>query len=460
MSRSLLTFWNLHRIPLLMLLLSMGLYAAFAYDLVRSDSVKLLTLVAGLFFLCYKLIQFEKWNYRFLVAAGILFRLVFLMAEPNLSPDYFRFLWDGSLMMRGVNPYLYTPDQWMEGAGPAFPLAGELHRGMEALSARNFSNYPPVNQYFFALARYLGGESLLGGVIALRATTVLADLGILYFGRRLLRQLNKAPHLIFWYFLNPLVIVELTGNLHFEGVMLFFFIFAMYLLVQGHWLLGALPYALSVGVKLMPLMLLPLALPLLGWKRALVFYAVLGAVLLGCIYPLYFPEFGDHYLQTLRLWFSNFEFNAGLYGLAEWIAVWQEAKPWEFIAAYGRLVPWVTAAVCLGLCLHPKMRQDRHWFSGALAVMALYYLISAVVHPWYLTFPLLLSLFTRWRFPLVWSALVLLSYTAYSDPMVEEKKLWLIVEYLAVYGVLLYEIIKHKANIFTLPKNSGSETAG
>ncbi|HSR60502.1 MAG TPA: hypothetical protein VLL47_07080, partial [Robiginitalea sp.] len=96
----------------------------------------------------------------------------------------------------------------------------------------------------------------------------------------------------------------------------------------------------------------------------------------------------------------------------------------------------------------------------ALAVMALYYLISAVVHPWYLTFPLLLSLFTRWRFPLVWSALVLLSYTAYSDPMIEEKKLWLIVEYLAVYGVLLYEIIKHKANIFTLPKNSGSETAG
>ena len=37
MSRSLLTFWNLHRIPLLMVLLSMGFYAAFAYDLVRSD---------------------------------------------------------------------------------------------------------------------------------------------------------------------------------------------------------------------------------------------------------------------------------------------------------------------------------------------------------------------------------------------------------------------------------------
>lgn len=460
MTWSPLTFWNLHRIPLLLLILSTGFYAAFAHDLERSDTVRLLTLLAALFFLCYKLIQFEKWNYRFLVAAGILFRLVFLWAEPNLSPDYFRFLWDGNLLAQGFNPYLFTPDQWMEGAGPAFPLAGELHGGMEGLSARNFSNYPPVNQYFFALARTLGGGSLAGGIIALRATTILADLGILYFGRRLLRYLNKAPHLIFWYFLNPMVIVELTGNLHFEGVMLFFFILAMYLLVQGHWFWGAIPFALSIGVKLMPLMLLPLMLPLLGWKRAAGFYLTLGACLAACLYPLYFPEFGAHYLQTLRLWFSNFEFNAGLYALAERVAVWQGAKPWLFIAAYGRFIPWVTAAASLLLCLHPKMRQGRHWFSGALAVVAVYYLASAVVHPWYLAFPLLVCLFTRWRFPLVWSALAMLSYTAYSGTEVVEKPMWLIIEYLAVYGFLLYEIIRYKGNIFSLPKNSGPETAG
>lgn len=459
MSRSLLTFWNLHRIPLLMLLLSMGFYAAFAYDLSRSDSVKLLTLLAGLFFLCYKLIQFEKWNYRFLVAAGILFRLVFVVALPNLSPDYFRFLWDGSLLAQGYNPYLYTPQQWMEGAGPAFPLAGELYQGMNGLNASHFSNYPPINQYFFALARLLGGDSVIGGIIALRGAVILADLGILYFGRRLLRHLNKPPHMIFWYFLNPMVIVELTGNLHFEGVMLFFFILAMYLLLSGKWLWGAIPFALSVGVKLMPLMVLPLVLPVLGWKRSAVFCAMVGAVLLGSLYPLYFAAFGEHYMQTLRLWFSNFEFNAGLYGLAEWLATWQGAKPWLFIARYGRVVPWVTAAVCLGLALHPKMRQGRHWFSGALAVVALYYLIAAVVHPWYLTFPLLLSLFTRWRFPLIWSALVLVSYTAYSETGVEEKTSWLFVEYFAVYGVLAYEIIKFRGNIFSLPKNSGSETA-
>ena len=105
------------------------------------------------------------------------------------------------------------------------------------------------------------------------------------------------------------------------------------------------------------------------------------------------------------------------------------------------------------------MRQGRHWFSGALAVVAVSYLASAVVHPWYLAFPLLLCLFTRWRFPLAWSALAMLSYTAYSGTTVVEKPMWLIIEYLAVYGFLAYEIIRYKGNIFSLPKNSGPETA-
>lgn len=459
MIRALQTFWNLHRIPILLVGLGLVFYWVFGYDLHREDSVKLITLTAALFFLSYKLIQFEKWNLRFIVVSGLLFRVVFLFALPNLSQDFYRFIWDGNLLLEGLNPFLRTPDQWMAQGGLSFETASELHRGMGGLSRANYSNYPPVNQYFFALSVYLGGKTILGSVISMRVMIILADLGILYFGRRILKKINRAPNLIFWYYLNPLVIVELTGNLHFEGVMLFFFVLAMFLVIIKKWFLALFPYAISIGIKLIPLLFLPLLLPLLGWKKATGFYLGTALMLAAFLYPLYFPEFGAHYGQTLRLWFSNFEFNASLYNLAEWAAVEQGAKPWEFIEQYGAVVPGLTAMITLIICAHPILKLPKYWFGGALIVICSYYFLSTTVHPWYVIFPLLLSTFTNFRFVYLWSATVMLSYVAYAGPEVQERPWILFLEYTSVFGFLIYEIISNKRNLSVIAKNHAGTTA-
>ncbi|MGB5369180.1 MAG: mannosyltransferase, partial [Flavobacteriaceae bacterium] len=83
MSNHLTTYWKLHKVPIILVALSIFFYGVFAHQLLRSDFVKLLTLFAALFFLCFKLIQFEKWNLKFLLVAGLLFRIVFFTAEPN-----------------------------------------------------------------------------------------------------------------------------------------------------------------------------------------------------------------------------------------------------------------------------------------------------------------------------------------------------------------------------------------
>lgn len=437
-----LSYWRLHRYPILFAIGSVLFYASFAYDLVRTDFVKLFMLCAALFFLCYKIMQFEKWNFNFLLVIGILFRLVFLVAEPNLSQDYFRFIWDGELIKNGINPYLHTPDQLMEQGNVPIANADELYAGMSELNARHYSNYPPVNQLFFALAALLGGGSILGSIIVMRLTIILADLGILYFGRKLLQNLNLANHMAFWYFLNPLVIIELTGNLHFEGIMLFFFVWSLYLISKNQMLWATPVYALSIMVKLVPLLLLPMFLKYLGIKKSMVFYSLVSVSCILILYPFYSSFFIDHYSETVGLWFSNFEFNASVYNVVKKIAVEHyEAKPWELIETYGSMIIKAMIAIVLLIALLRKNQKLQTVITSMMLALACYYFLSSTVHPWYVVFLLGIAIFTEYKFVLVWSFAVILSYYAYTNPDYKEN-LWLLaIEYILVIGFFLYEMM-------------------
>ena len=91
---------KLNKIPILLALTSVAFYISFGYDLVRTDYLKLIFLYTGLFFLFHKLVQINKENFRFLVVLAVVFRLLFLLATPNLSQDFFRFIWDGRMVFQ------------------------------------------------------------------------------------------------------------------------------------------------------------------------------------------------------------------------------------------------------------------------------------------------------------------------------------------------------------------------
>ncbi|NDV44297.1 mannosyltransferase [Flagellimonas sediminis] len=436
------SYWRLHRYPILFAIASMLFYASFAYDLVRTDTVKMFMLFGATFFLYYKIIQFEKWNFKFLLVIGILFRLVFLLAEPNLSQDFYRFIWDGELIKNGINPYLYTPDQLMEQGKVVFANMQELHAGMTELNAGHYSNYPPVNQILFALSAFLGGGNVLGSMIAMRLIIILADLGVVYFGRKLLQQLNQANHMVFWYFLNPLVIIELTGNLHFEGVMLFFFAWSLYLLAKQKWIWASPVYALSIMVKLVPLLLLPVLLKYLGFKKSIGFYVLTILACFALLLPFYSPVFLDNYSETLKLWFSNFEFNAGVYNVVKKIAVtYYEAKPWELIDAYGAMITKIVVLATLLIAFILKNQKLPTAITSMVLALSCYYFLTSTVHPWYVVFLMGISIFSSLKFPLLWSLMVILSYQAYANVDYKEH-LWLLaIEYIFVIGYFIYEMI-------------------
>ena len=429
-----------HKFPILLLLASGALYLSFAYDLVREDFIKLVTLYFALFFLGWKMFQLERYNRKFLLGAAILFRLLFLFSLPNLSQDFYRFIWDGELLLNGMNPYLLTPQELLSSGIPLFENAEVLYKGMGTLSAGNHSNYPPLNQLIFAISTVLSGKSLLGAVVVMRLIIIAAEIGIFYFGRKLLITLNLPENRIFWYLLNPFIIIELTGNLHFEAVLIFLLIWALYLLHSEKWLWSAVLLAFAVSIKLIPLLFLPLFFRRLGWKKALGYYAVVAAVNILLFLPFLSTEFLSNYFQTIGLWFQKFEFNASIYYLIRWIGY--QVEGYNILVYTGKPLAAAIFLAVVFLAFFRRNRTTSGLMTGMLFSITIYYLLATTVHPWYLAVPVILCIFTNYRFPMVWSLVVVLSYAAYSNASFQEN-LWLVaLEYLVVYSVLVYEIYK------------------
>ncbi len=378
-----------NRIELLLTVLSTAFYLGFAYDLVRSDFIKLISLYGALFFLTYKLVQISNGNFWTIAGIGILFRLIFIVAIPNLSQDFYRFLWDGRMLIQGINPYLFTPDYLLNDPTAllkvSIPQAQELYNGMGELSASHYSNYPPINQLFFAIAGLFAGKSIIGSVVILRLIMISADIGILYFGKKLLEKLSLPVSNIFWYFLNPFIIIELTGNLHFEGVMLFFVIWSLYLLHRAKWFWAALILAVSVGIKLIPLLFLPLFFQYFTQKKPLAkgFWnftkfclVVLGAVLI-LFAPFLSSEFILNFTNTVNLWFQNFEFNASIYNIIKWIGF--EGYDTNLIKPYGRISPFLVIVAILILTFFRKNRSTKELITAMLFGISIYFLLATTI---------------------------------------------------------------------------------
>ncbi|WP_369047994.1 mannosyltransferase [Tenacibaculum sp. UWU-22] len=390
------------------------------------------------------------------MAFAILFRLIFFLAIPNLSQDFYRFIWDGRLILEGLNPYISLPKIIIQQNHYPINQALQLYQGMGEFNGSHYTNYPPLNQFCFFIAAIFANKSILGSVIVMRTIIIFADIGIFYFGVKLLKQLKLSTSNIFLYALNPFVIIELTGNLHFESVMLFFLIFALYKLQQQKWIWAAILFACSIAIKLIPLLFLPLfyqwfikmphtnQLKKKGFFKLLVFYALIILICVLLFSPFYSPKVIPNYLNSVGLWFRNFEFNASFYYIARKIGY--AFTGYNQIAIIGKIIFIVTVLLVLAISVFRKNIPLKNLITAMLFTLSFYYFISTTIHPWYLASLLVLAIFTNYRFPFLWSMVVVLSYQAYANIPWKEN-LWLVgIEYGIVYVFLLYELKILKAN--------------
>ena len=411
-----------------------------------------------MFYGAWRVIEFTKFNFWIWALLGITARVLFLPAIPNLSQDFYRFIWDGRLLILGINPYVFTPGQLANGSQIAqdlisldtIPNAKALIQGMGNLNASHYSNYPPINQLCFALVALFAKNSILGSVIGLRILIIGADIGILYFGKKLLERLKMPVKNIFWYFLNPFIIIELTGNLHFEAVMLFFVIWSLYLLDTKRWVLAAITLGISISVKLVPLLFLPLFYKYLvpkglfgkGFWKMKKFYWITLATIVLCFAPFVSKTFITNFSATIGLWFQSFEFNASVYYIIRWIGF--QTIGWNIIATVGLILPIVVFICVVLLSLFRKYNTTQNLIIGMLLAVSIYFLLATTVHPWYIATPLLLCVFTNYRYAVLWSFMICFSYSAYKPEGFEENLLLVAIQYSVVICVALWELLIKK----------------
>jgi hypothetical protein len=395
----------------------------------RSDFYPLIALYGtgfGLSILAYRNAN-DRPTLLFFIGIAIVSRFVLLFSFPNLSDDIFRFIWDGKLWHSGINPFDALPSDYAKNGFPD-GLNTELY---DQLNSKNyFTIYPPVAQSTFYIATFT--DSFWWNVVIMKSFLFLAELGTII----LLYQLipNKK---ILLYALNPLIIIEIMGNLHFEGVMIFFLLFSFYLLIKEKNNLSAIAFALSIASKLLPLMFLPFLIHQLGWRKSTQYFVIVGSVTLALFYPLLGSFFIENFGNSLNLYFQKFEFNASLYYALRWIGF--KISGFNLIQILGPILAAIVGTTILAKAIKNKNIDLNDLPKQWLFAITLYLFCTTTVHPWYTALPIVLCLFTNFRYPILWSAVIFLTYINYSYVEYFEN-LWVVgMEYILVFGYLAWE---------------------
>jgi hypothetical protein len=313
-----------------------------------------------------------------LVVAALL-RLLFLPAAPTLSEDVYRYLWDGRLVTRGVNPYAHAPSD------PAL----EPHRDplLERLNHAHVPTiYPPAAQLLFASVAAVRVDPA-----AFKAALLVAEAALVAALLLLLRGRGLAPERILLYAWNPLVVVEGYGSAHLDVALAAFLLVSLALLERGRRAPAGIAWALAVFIKYTPLLLFPWLARRRAWGVLL-----LGALTMAVL-ALPFAGAGSALVTGLAAYARHWEFNGSLYPVL------------AALTGSGERARWILAGALAAATLAVSWRA-RSASGAAAALLACALVLSPTVFPWYLV-PIV-ALLPLYPSPalLAFSGLVALSY--------------------------------------------------
>lgn len=339
---------------------------------------------------------------RTIIVVAMLLRLAVLPMLPSLSDDAYRYLWDGRLLLEGVNPYFPVP---------ADPSLARFHDELFRLQGYPTTTtiYPPAAQIVFALSMALAepfGSGYMAGYLLYKLLLIGGELAAIWLLVRMLDGLGISRRMALLYAWHPLVVVELSGQGHTDAFWVLGLALGLYGYMAG-WSGGGMPgLALGAALRLHPLVLLPLWGRYLGARRWLPGLA-LSLPFLFLFIPLLLPDALGKYLAVLERFTNYYEFNGGFYYGVKWLLDELHLKPSNRIAG-GMGAALQLLCFLLAWFLPVRGRSVRGLAWRALIVITAQIVFGAKVHIWYFAAPLFLLPLAgndTLRRPWMWAAL-------------------------------------------------------
>ncbi len=391
------------------------------------------------------------------VCVFIVPRLLLLAMQPWLSDDAPRYLWDGHVLLQGMNPYLLAPNA---------PELSAL-RGMEStlyavLDYRDIpSIYPPLAEMSFACAVWCGKlvhPTWWAAFIVWKILVILSEgIGIACV-YAVCRRFGLSPSGIVLYCCLPLPALELAGQGHLDGLLAAPLGMILYLLAllqtndgerqhsqkQLFLLSSGIGFGIAMcgAIKILPLVLVLPIMRFVAQKcnfTAIVGFlaACCGGMTILCSPLLHEPATLQQFLERARNNALSWQFNGGPY-----YAMCYAAAALK-LHEYWLWMPSVFATLRLGAITLVGISQkasNGEVFRAILTIFCLVLLCAAKVHTWYFVPLLLVNTLVGWMWLPVLASGSLLSYAYYSvQPPAEQYGVEMLVWRIAAL-VLAWEV--------------------
>ena len=385
------------------------------------------------------------------LGVGLSIRVLAMLSTPVLEDDFYRYLWDGAVVAGGHDPYRHSPADVIVAASGAqstaelsalSELADRARPVVERINHPRLTTvYPPLTQGIFAFAA--GLDSF--GLTAWRLTLLLFEAATLVLLYLLLRHLKRSSLWLAIYWWNPLVVKELVNSAHMDALLLPALCGVLLLTLLQRRVLACTCLALAAGIKLWPVLLLPVVLRGLVAQPAKL-AAALGVFLVGfaaTAWWLYRQVSSD---SGLVAYASSWNMNDALFLALDWMVENAlTALGHEWIAS-GSVTRAMVAAtiVWLAVWLNRHVARDADALCHRLLVLiAVIFLLSPTQFPWYYTWLVPFLVLTPSPALLLLTVLLPLYYLRFHFDARGQSRLfdyWIVwLEYLPVWLLLARE---------------------